>query len=169
MTSSTSSRTSSTAYLSRNFLVDITKSLKDNPKLASPDFKVDNFTTFINYFKNDDGDMFGVPMEAFVKVYLYRKDLFDDPKNTGGLQGQVRLRPGAGQGPTRSIATSPSSSPNGARTTTRSCGAPRSRRTPGHPSSWYEFFESWGPTFGVYNWGINPRRTRAPRSPTAAP
>ena len=25
----------------------------------------------------------------------------------------------------------------------------------GHPSSWYEFFESWGPTFGVYNWGIN--------------
>src|SRR4029450_14157838 len=69
------------SYLSRNFLVDITKSLKDDPKLASPDFKVDNFTTFINYFKNADGDVFGVPMEAFVKVYLYRKDLFDDPKN----------------------------------------------------------------------------------------
>ena len=32
---------------------------KDRPKLASPDFKVDNFTTFINYFKNADGDVFG--------------------------------------------------------------------------------------------------------------
>ena len=25
----------------------------------------------------------------------------------------------------------------------------------GHPASWYEFFESVVPTFGVYNWGIN--------------
>ena len=50
------------SYLSRNFLVDITKSLKDDPKLASADFKVDNFTTFINYFKNADCDVFGVPM-----------------------------------------------------------------------------------------------------------
>ena len=31
----------------------------------------------------------------------------------------------------------------------------------GHPSSWYEFFESWGPTFGVYNWGINPEKNYA--------
>ena len=26
----------------------------------------------------------------------------------------------------------------------------------GHPASWYEFFESVAPTYGVYNWGINP-------------
>jgi multiple sugar transport system substrate-binding protein len=25
----------------------------------------------------------------------------------------------------------------------------------GHPSSFYEFFESVAPTFGIYNWGIN--------------
>ena len=25
----------------------------------------------------------------------------------------------------------------------------------GHPASWYEFFESVAPTFGVYNWGID--------------
>ena len=29
------------SYLSRDFLVDITQSLKDNPKLAAPDFKVE--------------------------------------------------------------------------------------------------------------------------------
>ena len=28
----------------------------------------------------------------------------------------------------------------------------------GHPASWYEFFESVAPTFGVYNWGINPEQ-----------
>ena len=36
-----------------------------------------NFTTFIDYFKDGSGDVFGVPMEAFIKVYLYRKDLFE--------------------------------------------------------------------------------------------
>ena len=70
------------SYLSRDFLVDITKTLADNPKLKSPDFDPANFTTFINYFKDPtkNNDLFGVPMEAFVKVYLYRKDLFGDPK-----------------------------------------------------------------------------------------
>ncbi len=36
MTSSISSRTSSTAYLARNFLVDITQSLADDPALKAP-------------------------------------------------------------------------------------------------------------------------------------
>jgi multiple sugar transport system substrate-binding protein len=68
------------SYLSRKFLVDISKSLADDPKLAAPEFKVDAFTTFINYFKDSSGDIYGVPMEAFIKTYLYRKDLFEDPK-----------------------------------------------------------------------------------------
>ncbi len=35
-------------------------------------------STFIDYFKNADGDVFGIPMEAFIKVYFYRTDLFND-------------------------------------------------------------------------------------------
>lgn len=31
----------------------------------------------------------------------------------------------------------------------------------GHPASWYEFFESVAPTFGVYNWGIDPENNYA--------
>ena len=68
------------AYLARNFLVDITKTLKDDPSLKAPDFDETHFTTFANYFKNADGDLFGVPMEAFIKIYLYRTDLFNDPE-----------------------------------------------------------------------------------------
>ena len=80
MTWSISSRTSSTPIWRANFLVDITKSLKDDPSLKAPDFDETHFTTFANYFKNADGDLFGVPMEAFIKIYLYRTDLFNDPE-----------------------------------------------------------------------------------------
>jgi multiple sugar transport system substrate-binding protein len=31
----------------------------------------------------------------------------------------------------------------------------------GHPASWYEFFESIAPTFGVYNWGIDAKNNYA--------
>ncbi|MCA9886704.1 MAG: extracellular solute-binding protein, partial [Anaerolineae bacterium] len=68
------------SYLAQDYLTDITQSLADNPALASPDFNIDDFTSFINYFKDPaTGDVYGVPMEAFVKVYLYRKDLFENP------------------------------------------------------------------------------------------
>ena len=86
------------SYLSRNFLVDITKSLKDDPKIADPSFNTAEFTSFIDYFKDPKTqDLYGVPMEAFVKVYLYRKDLFGDasvvlvplPGHTPGLLGAL--------------------------------------------------------------------------------
>ncbi|RWX37163.1 extracellular solute-binding protein, partial [Rhizobium leguminosarum] len=60
------------SYLARNFLVDITKTLKDQPDLKAPTYDDANFTSFANYFKDASGDLFGVPMEAFLKTYLYR-------------------------------------------------------------------------------------------------
>ena len=58
-------------YLNRDFLVNITEGLASNPSLQAPGVSLDDFTTFIDYFKDDTGDVFGVPMEAFIKVYLY--------------------------------------------------------------------------------------------------
>jgi len=142
------------SYLSRNFLVDITKALKDDPKLASPDFKADTFTTFINYFKNADGDVFGVPMEAFVKVYLYRKDLLDDPKNKEAFKAKYGydLAPAKDHTQYRDIAEF--FTQWGKDNDQELWGSTVQAHT-GHPASWYEFFESVAPTFGVYNWGIN--------------
>jgi multiple sugar transport system substrate-binding protein len=74
------------SYLARDFLVNVSQELEKNPGLAAPDFSFDTFTSFIDYFKNDDGDVFGVPMEAFIKVYLYRKDLFEDPDAQAAFQ-----------------------------------------------------------------------------------
>ncbi len=143
------------SYLSRDFLVDITKSLKDTPALASADFSPDKFTSFIDYFKDANGDLYGVPMEAFVKIYLYRKDLFGDPKAQEAFKAKYGydLAPAKTHKEYQEIAEffTQWGKDNG-----QELWGTTLQAHSGHPSSWYEFFESWGPTFGVYNWGINP-------------
>jgi len=67
------------SYLANKYLVDLTQALKDNPDLAAPTFDWTKFTTWLDNFKDDKGDVYGMPMEAFLKLYLYRKDLFEDP------------------------------------------------------------------------------------------
>jgi multiple sugar transport system substrate-binding protein len=140
------------AYLSRNFLVDISKSLKDDPSLKAPDFSEDAFTSFANYFKNADGDLMGMPMEAFIKVYLYRTDLFNDPEIQKAFKEKTGkdLKPATTHEDYTEIAEFFSEWGKDKDI----WGATFQGHT-GHPASWYEFFESVAPTFGVYNWGIN--------------
>ena len=142
------------AYLSRNFLVDITKSLKDKPELKAPTYDDANFTTFANYFKNADGDLFGVPMEAFIKLYLYRKDLFADPE----IQAAYKAKTGKDLAPATThedyTAIADFFTEYGKEKGIDLWGSTAQAHT-GHPASWYEFFESVAPTFGVYNWGID--------------
>jgi multiple sugar transport system substrate-binding protein len=142
------------AYLSRDFLVDITKSLKDDPSLKSPDFDEAHFTTFANYFKNKDGDLFGVPMEAFIKLYLYRTDLFNDPAVKEAFKKETGkdLAPAKTHEEYTQIAEF--FTKWGKDNNLELWGTTAQAHT-GHPASWYEFFESVVPTFGVYNWGID--------------
>ena len=143
------------SYLSRNFLVDITKTIADNPKLNTPDFDVNNFTTFINYFKDPkDQHLFGVPMESFIKTYLYRKDLFDDQKNKDAFKAKYGydLAPAKDHKQYRDIAeffTDLGQSQG------EELWGTTVQASSGHPASVYEMLESVMPTYGVYNWGIN--------------
>ncbi len=150
------------SYLARNFLVDITKSLADNPKLKAPDFSADNFTSFINYFKDPtkNNDLFGVPMEAFIKVYLYRKDLFDDPEVKKAFKAKYNrdLAPAKTHKEYTEIAEF--FTQWGKDHNMELWGTTVQAHT-GHPASWYEFFESVAPTFGVYNWGIDAKNNYA--------
>jgi len=142
------------AYLARNFLVDITKSLKGDASLKAPDFDESHFTSFANYFKNADGDLFGVPMEAFIKVYLYRTDLFNDPEIQAAFKAKTGkdLKPATTHEDYTQIAEFFTA--YGQEKGLDLWGTTAQAHT-GHPASWYEFFESVAPTFGVYNWGIN--------------
>lgn len=140
------------AYLARDFLVDITKTLKDDPSLKSADFDESHFTTFANYFKNADGDLFGVPMEAFIKVYLYRTDLFNDPEVQAAFKAKTGkdLKPATTHEDYTEIAEFFTEWGQG-----KDIWGTTAQAHTGHPASWYEFFESVAPTFGVYNWGID--------------
>jgi multiple sugar transport system substrate-binding protein len=142
------------AYLSRNFLVDTTQMLADNPALKAPTYDEGNFTTFANYFKGGDGHLFGVPMEAFIKVYLYRTDLFNDP----AVQAAFKEKTGHDLAPATTheeyTAIAEFFTQWGKDHNEQLWGTTAQAHT-GHPASWYEFFESVAPTFGVYNWGID--------------
>ncbi|MGL4281055.1 MAG: extracellular solute-binding protein [Albidovulum sp.] len=142
------------AYLSRNFLVDITQTLKDKPELKAPTYDDANFTNFADNFKNADGDLFGVPMEAFLKLYLYRKDLFENPDIQKAFKDKTGkdLKPATTHEEYTEIADffTQYGKDNGLE-----LWGSTAQASTGHPASWYEFFESVAPTFGVYNWGID--------------
>jgi multiple sugar transport system substrate-binding protein len=141
------------SYLSRDFLVDIDAALTENASLKAPNVDFASFTSFADYFKNADGDLFGIPMEAFTKMYLYRKDLFNDP----AIQAAYKEKTGKDLAPAtnfedyRAIAEffTQYGKDNG-----MELWGTTVQGSTGHPASTYEFLESIGPSFGLYNWGI---------------
>jgi multiple sugar transport system substrate-binding protein len=142
-------------YLERGFLVSLTQALQDHPDLALPDFNPVDFTSFINEFKDPStGDLYGVPMEAFLKTYLYRKDLFEDPAIQAAFADQYHY-------PLAPAITVDQYRDNAAFFTQygREHGlalwGTTVQAAVGHPASTYEFLETIAPAFGVYNWGIN--------------
>ena len=142
------------SYLDRDFLVNISKELASNPGLVAPGVSMDDFTTFIDYFKNGDGDVFGIPMEAFIKVYLYRKDLFEaaDAKAAFRSQYGYGLAPATTFGQWRDNAEffTGYCAEKGMQ-----CWGTTVQGHTGHPASTYEFLESIAPSFGLYNWGVS--------------
>jgi multiple sugar transport system substrate-binding protein len=143
------------AYLDREFLVDITQLLADNADLQAPEFDVAKFTSFIDYFKDPATDhVYGIPMEAFVKVYLYRKDLFENPDIQAAFQAQYgyELAPATTFDQYRDNAEFFTA--YGEENDMDLWGTTVQGST-GHPASTYELLESLLPACGVYNWGIN--------------
>jgi multiple sugar transport system substrate-binding protein len=142
------------SYLDRDFLVNISKELASNPGLVAPGVSMEDFTTFIDYFKNSDGDVFGIPMEAFIKVYLYRKDLFEaaDAKAAFRSQYGYGLAPATTFGQWRDNAEffTGYCAEKGMQ-----CWGTTVQGHTGHPASTYEFLESIAPSFGLYNWGVS--------------
>lgn len=142
-------------YLDQDFLVNITEALEANPDLQFEEFNVDDFTSFIEAFKDPEtGDVYGVPMEAFVKIYLYRQDLFGDPD----IQAQFMEEYGYELAPATTFEQyadiAAFFTAYGEENDLNLWGS-TVQAASGHPASFYEFFETIGPSFGLYNWGIN--------------
>lgn len=149
------------SYLAQDYLVDITQMLTDNPELQAPTFDLTQFTTFLDYFiKPENGHVYGVPMEAFIKPYLYRTDLFGDPEIQAAFEAEY--------GYPLAPATNHQQHADIAKFFTEwgddhdmDLWGTTVQAASGHSSSFYEYFESIAPTFGVYNWGINMENWKA--------
>ncbi len=141
------------AYLARDFLVDLTNFMDEHPELVYADLDLDDFTSFIDYFKDDQGHIYGLPFEAFLKVYLYRKDLFGDPEVQAAFKEKYGwdLRPATNFDEYAQIAEffTEWGQEKGLELwgTTVQAGS--------HPAAFYEMAETIWPSWGVYNWGIN--------------
>lgn len=142
------------SYLARNFMTDLTALLNEKPDLKSADFDFSKFTSFIDNFKDANGDVYGVPMEAFIKPYLYRKDLFEDPAIKDAFKAEYGydLAPATTHQQYMDIAKF--FTEYGKANNMELWGTTNQAHT-GHASSTYESIETVMPTFGVYNWGIN--------------
>lgn len=140
-------------YLHRDYLTNISRALVDNAALKAPNVDFADFTSFADYFKNADGDLFGVPMEAFTKMYLYRKDLFNDAAIQAAFKDKYGydLAPATNHAQYRDIAEFFTA--YGQENDMQLWGTTVQGST-GHPASTYEYLESIAPSFGLYNWGI---------------
>jgi len=142
------------SYLARDFLTDLTDLIGSNAAIQAPTYSEDNFTTFADYFKGSDGHLFGVPMEAFIKIYLYRTDLFGDADIQAAFKAKTGkdLKPATTHADYAEIAQF--FTDYGQENDMDLWGTTAQAHT-GHVASWYEYYESIAPTFGVYNWGID--------------
>lgn len=142
-------------YLAQRVLVNLSQLLEENPALASPEFALDDFTDFINAFVDpQSSDLYGLPIEAFIKVYLYRTDLFSDPmlQQAFAKQYHYPLAPAVTLEQYRHIAEF--FTLYGEENALALWGTAVQGTTTGR-ASFYEFFETIAPSFGLYHWGIN--------------
>lgn len=142
------------SYLNSGYLTDLSTMFAAEPALVSPDFDVTDFIDFVDEFRDpSDGALYGIPIEAFIKTYVYRQDLFEDPDIRQAFQAQYNypLAPAVTFGQYRDIAAFFTRYASEQGLDLWGSSFQGAADTP----AFYEFFETIAPSFGIYNWGIN--------------
>ena len=142
-------------FLQKDWLVDMTKIWQEHPELTDPDLDLADFTKFIEYYKDPaTGHIYGLPFEAFLKMYVYRTDLFEDPEIMRAFKSEYGwdLRPAINWEEYEQIAKF--FTEWGKKKGIELYGHTAQAKT-GYQALPYEMVESIWPTWGIYNWGIN--------------
>jgi len=140
------------ASLANKWLTDLTQMMTDKPELTFPGLDLADFTAFADYFKDvKTGHLYGLPFEAFLKSYMYRKDLFNDPQIQAAFKAKYHwdLRPAVNYDEYTQIAeffTDWGKDKELWGTTITAAT---------HAAMNAELVETLMPSFGVYNWGVN--------------
>ena len=142
------------AFMEKEWLVNISKIIEEHPELNYPGFDLDDFAKFADYFKDDKGDIYGLPFEAFLKMYIYRTDLFEDPEIKEAFKAEYGwdLRPAKDWVEYGQIAKF--FAEWGKKKGIELYGHTAQAKT-GYPALAYEIVETIWPAWGVYNWGLD--------------
>jgi multiple sugar transport system substrate-binding protein len=144
--------------LEQNWLVDMTK-MQTNAAVTDPRLEPSDFTNYCNNFLGKDGHLYAMPFEAFLKSYIYRKDLFTNPEIMAAFKAKTGwdLRPAVNWDEYKQIAEF-----------FTNWGKEKGQELWGstvtaaaHAATCYEIIESIWPAWGVYNWGINQQNMKA--------
>ncbi len=144
-------------YLAQDWLINQTKLMADNPDLVFPELDIDDFTTFIDYFKDANGDLYGIPFEAFLKTYVYRKDLFEDAE----VQAAFKEKYGWDLAPPKDFVQYGQIAEFFTEWGKDKEIYGHTAQAKTHPCLAYEIEESIWPAWGVWNWGINMENWKA--------
>lgn len=68
------------AYASKGWLVNLDEFAKEHPELAMPNFDTEDFCPFGEKGFTWRGDYYSYPMESFLKILFYRKDIYNNPE-----------------------------------------------------------------------------------------
>jgi len=148
-------------FMKKNWLYDMTKIMEEHPELTDPDLDLSDFTRFIEYFKDPENDhVYGLPFEAFLKMYIYRTDLFEDPEIKAAFKSEYGwdLRPANDWVEYEQIAKF--FTEWGKKKGIELYGHTAQAKT-GHACLAYEMVEMIWPCWGIFNWGINMDKWRA--------
>lgn len=146
------------SYLQKGWLTNLTEFRANHKEITSPGFSTEGFTSFIEDYKKE-GNVFGLPFEAFLKVYVYRKDLFNDPEIKSAFKDEYgwELRPAKNWKEYEQIAQFFYNW--GQEHDIELYG--HAAQAKNHPSLPYSLVETYWPVVGVYNWGIDKGVLRA--------
>jgi multiple sugar transport system substrate-binding protein len=143
-----------TAYASNEWLINLTQFRNQNPDLAMPGFNIDDFVAFGENFRFPTGeDYYAYPMEAFLKTFVYRQDIYDNQEMSSAYQEQF--------GQEFTAPTNPQQYMQSAQFIYENSESILGQQIAGHAAQVqaetgpYAMVETYFPIHGVYNWGIN--------------
>ncbi len=146
---------SAAAYANNEWLINHSDFRDQNEALAWSGFNVDDFVPFAENFRfgGDDGGYYAYPMESFLKLVIYRQDIYENEDMNAAFQDEY--------GEEFTVPENPDEYMRSAQFISENSADVLGEQIAGHAAQVqgvtgvYAMVETYFPIHSVYNWGIN--------------
>ena len=137
-------------WIRKGWVYDLTEFMEEHPELVEPAFNPDDIFP-LPYTTDHRGHILSIPAEYYPKTYVYRSDLFEDPKEKSDFKSKYgyELRPPRYYDEMIDISDFFTRPPD-LYGSIGACGAKA------HEALGFDFFETWFPSHGVSGEGLDP-------------